>query len=114
MINYLGTDIININEEEKIVITSNEKNNLFWKEVYFVSGQENYFVGSCFTHKDVIDHNDLYIAILSIEHDKDNNPVFKVKKIFDIINREYIMGTGEELLEFYQFEFLNERQIKTL
>ena len=35
-------------------------------------------------------------------------------KIFDIINREYIIGTGEELLEFYQFEFLNERQIKTL
>lgn len=113
MINYLGKDVININDKERIVIDANEKNNIFWKEVYFETECGKSFIGSYFTHRDILDYNDLYIAIIAVEYDN-NNPIFRIKKIFDIINREFIMGSQEELLEFYQNEFLTERIVRSL
>lgn len=114
MINNLGMDTIEISDGSFISIVSNEKNNIFWKEVYLNVGTEVIFIGSLFTHRDVINYNDNYIGIMSVTRDENNIPTFKVKKIYDIKNRELIMGTSEELLDFYENEFLHERVIRPL
>ena len=114
-----GKEEISINENESMVIETKGEDGYKWKEVTYKSTQDEIFVGSYFTYnysssREWMEYNENYIALLAVYTFGYEISDTKVKKIFDINNKQLIDGSKEELLEIYNREFNKPNKKKIL
>lgn len=105
---------IKISDDESILLEEKSEDGYRWVEVIFELEDERIFIGSYYTLDYYAGHewmkyNTDTIAIAKRSY-SDNS--IQVETLFDKKTRLFITGSNEDLLEYYNQQFENEKQDK--